>query len=84
MKVFKDAGFRPLEGFQLRYQYFIDPTARDRLTVPIIPYSRIQELGASMYKGKRPKDSSEPLDDLSREGGAAPTRTLQTAEVNDA
>jgi len=45
----------PIEGFQLRYIYFLDPTARERLTVPIIPFSEIEKRGASMYKGqKRP------------------------------
>ena len=39
-----------LKGFQLRYIYFIDKTYRQRLTVPEIPFSRIDELGAGMYK----------------------------------
>jgi hypothetical protein len=30
-----------------------------------------------MYKGERPKDSSEPAAFHAAEGGAAPTRTLQ-------
>lgn len=38
MKVYKDAGWKPKRGFQLRYIYFIDPTARERLTVPILPF----------------------------------------------
>jgi len=76
MRGFKDVGFRPLPGFQLRYVYFLDPTARDRLTVPEIPFGKIAEVGASMYKG-RPKDSSEPPATHAGEGGAAPTRTLQ-------
>lgn len=42
-----------LEGFQLRYMYFIDPTCQARLQVPILPYSKIKELGVSMYKGKK-------------------------------
>ena len=42
-----------LTGYQLRYIYFIDRKARDRLTVPIIPFSKIDELGAGMYKGER-------------------------------
>jgi hypothetical protein len=42
-----------LRGFQLRYVYFLDPTWRDRLTVEPIPYSRIQELGAGMYRGTK-------------------------------
>ena len=41
-----------LTGFQLRYIYFIDKTYRQRLTVPEIPFSRIDEIGAGMYKGK--------------------------------
>lgn len=52
MKAFKAAGWKPKPGFQLRYIYFIDKTARDRLTVPIIPFSEIKERGAAMYKGQ--------------------------------
>ena len=36
-----------------RYIYFIDQTYRDRLTVPIIPFSKIDEIGAGMYKGEK-------------------------------
>lgn len=53
MRQFAEAGFKPIPGFQLRYVYFVDPTARARLTVPEIPFSRIDEVGARMYKGKR-------------------------------
>lgn len=53
MKAYIEAGFKPLEGYQLRYIYFLDPTARKRLTVPELPYSRITELGAGMYKGEK-------------------------------
>lgn len=81
MKQFIAAGFLPLPGFQLRYVYFLDPTARQRLTVPEIPFSRIAELGASMYKGMRAKDSIEPTAIHAVEGGAAPTRTLQTFPI---
>lgn len=42
-----------LTGYQLRYIYFIDPTYKDKLTVPIIPFSKIQEMGAGMYKGEK-------------------------------
>lgn len=41
-----------LTGFQLRYVYFIDKSYRERLTVPEIPFSKIDELGAGMYKGE--------------------------------
>ena len=40
-------------GYQLRYIYFIDDDYRDNLTVPEIPYERIDELGAGMYKGEK-------------------------------
>lgn len=52
MKAFKEAGFKPLPGFQLRYIYFLNPAARDRLTAPILPFSKIDELGARMYLGQ--------------------------------
>ncbi len=67
-----------LKGFQLRYIYFLDPSARQRLTVPILPFSDIDRLGAGMYKGKtrvRSADSGTP-DNQSGGGGATPTRTL--------
>ena len=46
-------GAKPIPGFQLRYMYFIDPAYRARLTVPEIPFSKIDELGAGMYKGAK-------------------------------
>lgn len=42
-----------LKGFQLRYIYFIDKAYRKRLTVEELPYTKIDELGAGMYKGER-------------------------------
>ncbi|MCB1719063.1 MAG: hypothetical protein KDK05_28330, partial [Candidatus Competibacteraceae bacterium] len=53
MKAYIDAGFEPLDGYQLRYIYFIDPTYRDRLTVPELPFSAIDDMGARMYKGEK-------------------------------
>lgn len=44
---------KKLEGFQLRYIYFIDKTKEKDLTVPIIPFSKIDELNAGMYKGEK-------------------------------
>lgn len=40
-----------LEGFQLRYIYLIDKTCK--ITAPILPFSKIDELGAGMYKGEK-------------------------------
>ena len=53
MKIFKEAGYKPLEGYQLRYVYFIDKNKKKDLTVPIIPFSKIKEMGIGMYKGKK-------------------------------
>ena len=49
----KEIGAVCLPGFQLRYIYFFDKTARERLTVPILPFSDIARLGAGMYRGSR-------------------------------
>jgi hypothetical protein len=68
---------KPLTGFQLRYIYFLNPEARARLTVPVLPFSKISDMGASMYKGEKitrvkKLDSEHP----SEQGGAVPTDTL--------
>lgn len=42
-----------LKGYQLRYIYFVDKSYRERLTVPEIPFSKIDEVGARMYKGEK-------------------------------
>lgn len=52
MKAYAAAGFAPIPGFQLRYLYFLDPVARGRLTVPVLPYAEIERRGAGMYRGK--------------------------------
>jgi hypothetical protein len=52
-KYLDHVGAKPIPGFQLRYMYFIDPACRDKLTVPIIPFSKIDELGAGMYRGEK-------------------------------
>jgi len=59
MKAYADAGFTPLPGFQLRYIYFLDPAARSRLTVPALPFSHIDNMGAGMYLGRPRVRSSE-------------------------
>jgi hypothetical protein len=82
MEEFVKAGMVPLPGFQLRYIYFLNPAARDRLTVPVLPFSRIDEMGAGMYKGKaRVKQATEG--DQPEGGGAAPTHALQSPTIED-
>lgn len=53
MDAFKKAGFVPLAGHQLRYIYFLDRSCRALLTVPEIPFRRIWEMGAGMYRGDK-------------------------------
>lgn len=50
-KYVKAVSGKVLWGFQLRYIYLIDKTCK--ITVPIIPFSKIDELGAGMYKGEK-------------------------------
>lgn len=52
-KIIEKTDADPVPGYQLRYMYFIDEDYRDRLTVPEIPYQRIDEIGAGMYKGEK-------------------------------
>lgn len=47
----KRNGAKALDGYQLRYIYLIDKSCK--ITVPIIPFSKIDEMGAGMYKGEK-------------------------------
>lgn len=48
-KYLEHIGAEKIPGYQLRYIYLIDKSCK--LTVPVIPYSKIDELGIRMYKG---------------------------------
>jgi hypothetical protein len=78
MSAFKEAGWRPIPGYQLRYIYFLNPAARGCLTVPVLPYSAIKDAGAAMYLGKPCVGSADSgtVDVQSAGGGASPTSTL--------
>jgi len=72
-------GAKKLDGYQLRYIYFLNKEAKARLTVPIIPFSKIDEMGASMYKGESIKrDTKATTNDQLVGGGAIPTITLHS------
>ena len=43
--------FKRLDGYMLRYIYFIDKKCIKDLNCEIIPFSKIKEMGAGMYKG---------------------------------
>ncbi len=72
-------GGKFMDGYQIRYLYFLDPTCREKLTVPILPFSKISEMGATMYKGEKICVGSEPATRptyQSEEGGSTPTPAL--------
>lgn len=82
MKGFIAAGFKPLPGFQLRYVYFLNPAARERLTVPIVPFEKIAEMGAAMYKGKRITREKRLASGVQPDqGGSIPTLPLQDSRI---
>lgn len=76
-KIAIESGAVPLKGFQLRYVYFIDKSYKEKLTVPILPFSKIDEMGAGMYKGVS-RVTKANSGDQSESGGAIPTNTLQS------
>lgn len=74
LKPFLEIGAKMIPGFQLRYVYFLDKTKEKDLTVPVLPYSKIAEMGAGMYKGiTRDKHKNNASDFQSEKGGAVPT-----------
>ena len=71
-------GAEKIPGYQLRYIYFLNTDARQRLTVPILPFSKIDEMGAGMYKGKPKRMTEANSGDQPESGGATPTHALQS------
>lgn len=43
--------WQPIQGMQLKYIFLIYKSCK--ITVPILPFSKIDEMGAGMYKGKK-------------------------------
>jgi hypothetical protein len=75
----KTRGAKPIAGYMMRYVKFIDLEWTSRLTVPVLPYTEIARLGASMYKGKTCVSSidSDASGYQLEEGSASLTDTLQ-------
>lgn len=78
----KAHNMKRISGYSLRYLYFIDKEKQKDLTVPILPFSTIDKLGARMYKGVKyaslaqEQSGNIPVED----GGATPTNSLQNSE----
>lgn len=50
LRAYFNAGAKYIEGYQLRYIYLLDKSCK--LTIPVLPYSAIDEVGAGMYLGE--------------------------------
>ena len=77
--VYRERGMiEPLPGFQIRYIKPLRPGVAERLTVPVLPYSAIEEAGAGMYLGKSRGGSiaADAPPDHGGEGGSSPTPPL--------
>ena len=79
MKFWYSLGAKKYPGYQLRYIYLIDKSCK--ITVPILPFSKIDEMGAGMYKGV--KRSKQAMADTSctAEGQNLPERSKEKEEV---
>jgi hypothetical protein len=65
----------PLDGYQMRYIYFLNPSARARLACKEIPSAEIERRGAGMYRGMV-RGKQAMADPQNRHSGAAPLRDL--------
>jgi len=73
--------YKPLDGYMLRYIYFIDKSKEKDLTVPVLPFSMIDEMNARMYKGVSYKRNASLVQEQNSDfpvenGGATPTDSL--------
>lgn len=74
----REAGATLLPGYQFRYVYFLDPSWRGRLTVPVIPFDQIPP-ECRMYRGVTRGGPNGTPDVQSGKGGENPTPPLHTA-----
>lgn len=78
----KKKEYHSLDGYQLRYIYFLDKSKEKDLTVSILPFTIIDEMNARMYKGVSYKRENACLVQQQngsipgQDGGATPTDTL--------
>ena len=88
MVPFTEIGAKKAEGYMFGYIYLIDKSCH--IACPILPYSKIDEMGAGMYKGKkisiaerRKQAAAEETDSgvQSETGGLTPTLPLHFDEA---
>lgn len=52
-KIEKFKKMEKLAGYMFRYVYFMDEKYKQKLTTPVIPFSKIDDIGAGMYKAQK-------------------------------
>lgn len=68
-----------LDGYMLRYVYFVRPEELSNLTVSVVPFERIRQLGAAMYRGQRVGSAESGTSAIQAEGGGVvPTSALHS------
>lgn len=81
----KKKEYKPLEGYQLRYIYFIDKSKEKDLTVPVMSFTMIDEMNARMYKGVKGANASIGQEKNGivpdADGGVIPTCSHQDSQV---
>ena len=80
--------YKPLDGFMLRYIYFIDKSKEKDLTVPVLSFNMIDEMNARMYKGVSYKRNASLVQEQNsnfpvENGGATPTDSLHNIGENN-
>lgn len=74
-----------LNGNMLRYIYFIDKSKEKDLTVPVMPFTMIDEMNARMYKGVKGANASIVQEKNGivpdADGGVIPTCSHQDSQV---
>ena len=74
----KIIGAKPVKGFQLRYIYLIDKSCK--ITVPILPFKKIDEMGAGMYKGVKRSKQAMGSTTVTAAGQNRPGRSSNTKD----
>jgi hypothetical protein len=67
----------PLDGYQMRYIYFLNPSACERLVPKEVPPSEIERRGAGMYRGIARRKQAMAETPPRHSGAVAATATLQ-------
>lgn len=89
VKAYCDAhGLVPIPGAMLRYLFFLNPAALDRLTVPVIPFDEIRRRGLSMVRGVSLESAENGTPETIRRGRCdsdlqAPTSSFPSSIVGE-